>query len=346
MTNNDTPQTETSLNRRKDKTILRRLSKPLLVISSFLCFVLFFAYILQPDFCAAVTFWPIWIWAIPGMALSLAAIGVNKMAGLAVTFVWLLLVGFIAEEPLGLLRSCIYFERDCNSACTGGNCLRVISLNCAGGNLNAAEELYQYIPDIVLIQESPPLKDLKIFVEKLFTDGGEFVMEGDTAILARGRVTKTEVSNEHRLFMTGARVFLFSGLEIETFSVHLPPPVSGTNLFSSDCWQEHRDDRRMRLQKIAAIREHLGLINDSVPLVVGGDFNASPWTQAAKILSPRLYDSFGQGGIGWPGTAPAHLPLWRVDQIWTSRHFKTVKVWSENCKHSDHRIVICDLCRL
>lgn len=325
---------------------MRRLSKPLLVISSFLCFVLFFAYILQPDFCAAVTFWPIWIWAIPGMALSFAAIGVNKMAGLAVTFVWVLLVGFMAEEPLRLLRSCIYFERDCKSACTGGNCLRVISLNCAGGNLNAAEELFQYTPDIVLIQESPPPKDLKILVEKLFANEGEFVLEDDTAILGRGRITKSEVGSENRLFMVGGHIRLVSGVEIEAVSVHLSPPTACMNLLSPDCWREHRDDRRMRLQKIAAIREHLNLIDDSVPLVIGGDFNASPWTGAAKIFMPRLYDSFGQGGIGWPGTAPAHLPLWRVDQIWTSRHFKTVKVWSENCKHSDHRIVICDLCRL
>jgi hypothetical protein len=252
----------------------------------------------------------------------------------------------MAEEPLGLLRNCIYFRRDCKSTCTDGNCLRVVSLNCAGGDINAAKEITQYEPDMVFLQESPPLKDLKALADKLFSDGGEFVLEGDTTILARGLVTKTEVSNEQRLFMTGARISLSSGLEIETLSVHLSPPASGTNLFSPDCWREHRDDKRMRLKQIAAIKKHLDLISDTTPLVVGGDFNASPWIKASKLLSPRLCDSFKQAGVGWPGTGPSHIPLWRIDQIWTSNHFKIIKVRSENCKHSDHRIVICDLCKL
>ncbi len=97
---------------------------------------------------------------------------------------------------------------------------------------------------------------------------------------------------------------------------------------------------------LAAIDEHLIRIPQSVPVVVGGDFNAKPWAGATKILSRRLYDTFRKGGFGWPGTGPSHLPLWRVDQIWASRHFKTISVHSENCEHSDHRIVICDLCKL
>jgi hypothetical protein len=307
---------------------------------------LFFAYTFQPDFCAALTFWPVWIWAIAGIVLCLAAIGVNKKIRLPVVLMLILFVGLLGDEALGLLRSCIYFSRDCTSSSGSGDCLRIISLNCAGGNLSAAEELVQYAPDIVLLQESPPLNDLSALIRELFADEGEFVLEGDTAVLAHGRVTKTEVGHEHRLFMTGAKVCLPSGLEVEAISVHLPPPATATNLFSPDCWREHREDRKQRLKRIAAIGKYLVRIPESVPIVVGGDFNAKPWVAATKILSQRLYDTFEKGGFGWPGTGPSHLPLWRVDQIWTSRHFKTIKVHSENCRNSDHRMVICDLCRL
>lgn len=330
----------------KHKKNLRRLSKLLLAISVLLCIALFLAYTIQPDFCAAVTFWPVWIWAIAGIILSLVATGTNKKSRLAAMFIWLLLVGLTAEEPLALLQSFTRSNRDCKSYCPGGNCLRVISLNCAGGNIIATEDLFKYSPDIVLLQESPGVKDLDTLTQKLFGGKGEFVLQGDTAILANGRVIKTEVSKEDRLFMTGARVSLPSGLEIETLSIRLSPPATGTNLLSPDCWREHREDRRERLRQIGAIEEYLAPIDQNVPLIIGGDFNANPWRGAANALSPRLYDTFKKGGFGWPGTGPSHLPLWRVDQIWASRHFKTIKVRSETCKNSDHRIVICDLCRL
>lgn len=340
------PQSAKRTNRRAGGKTVRRLSALLIVTSGLFCVSLSFAYARQPDFCAALTFWPVWIWAIVGIALCLAAVGVNKNTRLSVTLMWILVVGIVADEASGLLRSCIYFGRGCRSSCESGICLRVASLNCAGGNLRAAEELLQYAPDIVLLQESPPLKDLSTLVKEFFADEGGFVLEGDTAVLARGRVRKTEVSHEHRFLMTGARVVMPSGLEVEAVSVHLPPPATATNLLSPDCWREHRRDRQQRLEKIAAIDKYLIPIPTSVPVVVAGDFNAKPWVGADRILSRRLYDTFDEGGFGWPGTGPSHLPLWRVDQIWSSRHFKTVRVHSKNCKNSDHRIVICDLCRL
>jgi hypothetical protein len=337
---------ESDLNNQRHKAVLRRFSKLLLSISIFLWIVLAPAYIFQPDFCAAVTFWPVWLWAISGIILSLIAVGVNIKARLIVTLVWVVSVGFVAEEPQSLLRG-IFFNRECKNVCTNGNCLRVISLNCAGGNIVAAEEISPYSPDIIFLQESPLAKDLEILTKKLFSDGGEFVLEGDTAILARGHVIKAEIRQDKWAFMmVGARVHLPSGIEIEATSVHLPSPATGTNLLSLDCWREHLEDRRLRLQRVAVINEHLKPIPDNVPLVVGGDFNAKPWTGASKILSLRLEDTFRQSGFGWPGTGPANFPLWRIDQIWASRHFKTVKVYGVTSKQSDHRMVICDLCKL
>ncbi len=319
----------------------RQLSKIVLVISIVLCVVFLFVYVIEPDFCAAVTFWPVYIWAILGIFLSLAAIGVDKKWRLIAAIFWIILVCFIAEEPLSILRTCIFSGK--SKGIDKRNYLRITSLNCAGGNPDAAEELFQYAPDIVLLQESPASKDLEILVKKLFPDGGEFVFEGDTAILARGHVIKSAVNRENRLFMTEATVSLPSGLAIETLSVHLTPPATGIDLFSLDCWREHIEDRKHRIKQITVINEQLEPIADDVSIIVGGDFNANPWRGATKILSSRLYDTFKKGGTGWPGTGPSHFPLWRVDQIWTSRQFKTVNVHSEHCKNSDHRIVICDL---
>jgi endonuclease/exonuclease/phosphatase (EEP) superfamily protein YafD len=334
MTNKDIP---------KQKAISKWFSKLLLGISSILCIVLAFTYAIEPDFCAALTFWPIWIWAVPGAVLSLVSLRLFKKAGLVVTFAWVLIVVLIAEEPLSFIRG--FISRDCTKSCVKGTCIRIVSLNCAGGNIEAVKELSRYSPDIVLLQESPQADILKIVVQTIFGAGVEFVLEGDTTILAKGRVIKTDIRREKRLFMTAARVKLSTNLEIEAVSVHLLPPATGTNLLSPACWQEHWDDRRLRIKQIEGIREYLDMVEENVPLIVGGDFNASPWAGEETLFSPHIFDTFKKGGIGWPGTGPTHFPLWRVDQVWASKHFKVVKVRSEKCKNSDHRIVICDLCR-
>jgi hypothetical protein len=303
-----------------------------------------FAYLIQPDFCAALTFWPIWIWAVPGITLSLVTLRVYKKTSIVVAIAWVLVIVFIAEEPLSLMRNCI--RREYNRTCANGICIRIVSLNCAGGNIEAAKEVARYAPDIVLFQESPPVDALKATTQMIFGDSGEFVMEGDTAILTKGHVTKIEISREKKLFMTAARVRLDSDLEIETVSVHLSPPATGINLLSPTCWKEHWNDRKLRIKLISGICEYLDTVEANVPLIVGGDFNVSPWTGEEKLFSPHLFDSFKQGGVGWPGTGPSHFPLWRVDQIWVSRNFKAIKVSSEKSNNSDHRLVICDLCKL
>lgn len=327
--------------RKKNATLL---SKSLLVISMFLCIALFLAYIIEPDFCAVITFWPAWIWGTLGIALALFSLSTNKKLPWAALSIWILFIIFEAEEPLAFLRSGLLFNRDCKNSCPAGNCLRVISLNCAGGNINAAEELLELSPDIVLLQESPQKKDLEILVQKLFAGKGELVIEGDTAILIRGRVIKTDTGKQGLSFMTAARAHLPSGPEIETISVHLTPPATAVNLLSPACWWEHYEDRQQRLKEIISLEKCLEPIDQNIPLLVGGDFNAVLWRGAIRVLSSRLNDVFKQSGRGWPGTAPFNLPLWRIDQIWVSKHLKPVKAWSEPSKNSDHRIVICDLC--
>ena len=58
------------------------------------------------------------------------------------------------EEPRSLCRS-VLFCKGWGTITKKENAIRVISLNCAGGNLKAAEEVIRYKPDIVLLQESP-----------------------------------------------------------------------------------------------------------------------------------------------------------------------------------------------
>lgn len=79
------------------------------------------------------------------------------------------------------------------------------------------------------------------------------------------------------------------------------------------------------------------------PVIVGGDFNAPPDDAALFPLRKRLFDTFRKSGRGWGNTGTNAYPLFRVDQIWASQHFRPESVRAQKTIHSDHRMVICDL---
>jgi len=151
------------------------------------------------------------------------------------------------------------------------------------------------------------------------------------------------LSKPHKIFMTMARVRLKSGFETEVVCLRLEPPVIESNLFSVNTWTAHRKDRKSRRNQVAKIIEQINHIPEKVPVIVGGDFNVSANDGCLNILRPRLTDTFARGGRGWGHTAINTVPLFRVDQIWASSHFKPFSVYSRKTKHSDHRMVICQM---
>lgn len=304
---------------------------------------LFLCYLLQPDSFAAITFYPSWIWAIPGTFLALLGLYAYKRIYVVAILGWLIFITTFAEEPKSIVRGYLLSTRNWVSGKAEEKTLRVISLNCAGGNLKAAEEVLQYKPDIVLLQEAPAKKEVELLAFKLFKDSGTIVWNIDTAIIAQGRIEQTPLLSSTRLLMAQTHVWLTSGVAVEVISVHLLPPTIEMNLFSPDCWKKHKEDRKLRRSQLTQIMDQLQLISESVPVIVGGDFNTTAGDGALRILKPRLHDSFQEGGIGWGHTALNNMPLFRVDQIWISRHFKAVSVFSKKTEHSDHRMVICNL---
>jgi endonuclease/exonuclease/phosphatase (EEP) superfamily protein YafD len=80
-----------------------------------------------------------------------------------------------------------------------------------------------------------------------------------------------------------------------------------------------------------------------LPVVVGGDFNEPGGDPLLRSVLPGLRDCFSVAGVGWGDTLINELPVWRVDQIWVSEHFRSEIVRARRTVNSDHRIVVCDL---
>ena len=155
-----------------------------------LCLTVAAVFWLQPDACAAMLVLPRWIWLLPG--LILAALGWtrrrNKVAIVAI-ILWLLYILFFAQE----IRSVIRFPHHLASDPKNASALRVISLNCNGGNEKAAAEVSGYHPDLVFFEESPLRPIVKSMATQLLGPQAESLGGSDVSIIARGKLTPIPV---------------------------------------------------------------------------------------------------------------------------------------------------------
>lgn len=331
------------LSRRLKKKILLWIGKLAATVSCVLLIAISCCFIFKPDSCAALTFFPPWAWGLLGITLAIFSVLYNKRILIISVIGWLIFILVFAEEPKSLPRGCFISNKTWQNI-SAEKKITVISLNCAGGNMQAAREVLPYKPDIVLLQEIPSDKeDLTSLARELFENNFAIAYGPDTAIIARGKLQQTPLARPLSMFMTQALVRLNSGIEIEVISTRLAPPTIEINLLSANCWAEHREDRKSRRKQIAQIVEQLNQVPKNHPIILGGDFNVSANDGCLEGLKSHLKDTFAQRGVGWGHTAINAVPLFRVDQIWADSHFKPFSVFSRKTKHSDHRMVICRL---
>ena len=312
--------------------------------SVLLWLALFVCYWRRPDSCAAVTVWPVWAWVLPGVVITVLAWDRRaKRAIVCSAVLWLLFLVVFAEEPLSLMRFGAWPDADWEDARQRGRGLRVVSLNCSGGSAAAAAEVARYRPDIVLLQESPGRESVRALGRRLFGRDTGVVWGIDASIIARGQARHIPTPDECRSLLTVARVRLASGIETYVVSARLVPPLVRMDLWSPSCWRAHTANRKARRAEVAQIMRTIDLLPRSVPLIVGGDLNAPAGDAAFWPLRRRLNDTFRAAGKGWGNTVLNDVPVLRFDQVWASENLRPSAVVARKTRHSDHRLVICDL---
>jgi len=314
-----------------------------LAISSMLCIGTGLALLTRPDSLAAITVYPTWSWALPGMAIAFA--GLNRKYPkpfLCVTALWAVHMVALSEEPRSILRFGALPTTEWNAALSRGRAIRIVSINCAGGNEKALAEVTPFNPDIVLVQETPSRRDVERVATAIFGNEAGSWVNFDAAIIARGRVVPI-VLNPARGFFAQARVELKSGITVDVFSVHAMTPPFRLDLWNPASWQAYSENRKTQREQFGVITKQIGEIRPDAPIVCGGDFNAMQGDPVAATMSPRLRDSFGEAGRGWGNTITNDTPGLRIDQVWISEQFKATTVYAHKTVESDHRMVICDL---
>jgi len=297
------------------------------------------ACIWRPDAISALTLIPAWCLLFAGViALAPAWRVRRRRAACLLTVLWLAFAVGWVEELSSLTRSAIVTIR--SGSAPAGRPLRIVSLNCANDHRCVAD-LQRAQPDVVLIQEAPGEEALADMAAQLFGDAGHVLAGGDTAILARGRVTARFVDRRTH-FVAGTVVFENGG-RLNCVSLRLATPVSRLDFWSGGFWDDHRQLRALHRRQLREVLARAGEFAPASGFVVGGDFNAPPIDRALDEIRPGLADSFARAGLGWGATGTNAWPLFRVDQVWTNPAVTVTQVTAEKTRYSDHRMVVCDV---
>jgi vancomycin resistance protein VanJ len=318
--------------------------RALLAGSTLLGLSLSFCYGTRSDGCAAVTVFPVWLWLVPGLfLLGLGWSRSTRRASTAVGILWLLYALIFSDEPAGLFRTRAWPAAGWEAARTRGKALRVVTLNCAGGMPEAAAEVTHYSPDIILLQESPDRREVEQLARQLFGTSAGVLAGPDASIIARGSLLPRPLPPVLRSYFVQASVRLSTGIKVEVISLRLAPGIVREDLWSPDCWREQTANRRARREQLRAVARQIDRLARETPLIFGGDFNAPAGDAVFRLLQPDLRDSFREGGTGWGNTIVNDMPVHRIDQVWISPAFRTAAVVARKTRHSDHRLVVCDL---
>lgn len=310
-----------------------------LVLAAFVAW----SYYSRADAFAAVTVFPIWAWLIPGGLLAvLGWRGSPRRLKAAGVLAWAAVAMIFADQPLAVVHRktpSATAESEQRSAPS----LRVISLNCNGGNLAAVRELAAYKPDLLLLQESPSRSRLEEAARELFGEQGSVVWSADASILARGQLTERPLPPNIAARAVWARLELARGGELEVISLRLEPGLVRCDLWSPECWIAQTANRQTRRKQLTDVLDTIGADFSHRSLVIGGDFNAPPGDAIFGSLAPSAHDAFGEAGRGWGNTIVNQFPVLRIDQIWIGDEIRAADAHAIAIHHSDHRAVVCDL---
>jgi len=312
-------------------------------------FVVMMCYINRWDHFVTITLIPIWIWAIFGISLSLFSLLFlkGKLAILSL-LIWLGTGLICADETPALmrevkdsyLRNKSTTKQDRGAKSDDPSHLRVITLNCSERNFDAAEELKSLNPDIIFLQECPPIPQLRQLAQHFFDEEGSYVSSWQCAIIARGKLS--QIGTEPLSSSVYATLKTPDGKEFDLINLHLQQSVPRFDIWNPNRWKTQVIIRRENRSQLIAIVEMFPKRAASWPRIIGGDFGTPPGDAIFRVLDPNFDDSFKAAGHGWSNTYSHHFPIVRTDQLWASPDLVPITGIVLPSNHSDHRIVVCD----
>lgn len=189
-------------------------------------------------------------------------------------------------------------------------------------------------PDVVFIFESSRLAeetlaelDLPYEIFSAIDDDRQY---GPTALIRPGMsASKLAFSNEGGGAVRVETVL--GGAPVAVFGIHPPSP--------STPWRAEARDRFLE-------RSAAAIADEAIPVVVAGDFNATPWSRGFRLLTGPADLANSQEGFGYASTWPAQLPAFLripLDHVLHSRNLTVISREVGPTLSSDHRPVRAEI---
>jgi endonuclease/exonuclease/phosphatase family metal-dependent hydrolase len=202
--------------------------------------------------------------------------------------------------------------------------LRVLVHNVRGfkaGPEQAAAAVAEHVPDLAMITEAGTRRRLHRYAKALDMEPAApsllpLARTVRNAVLVRPpwRIVRFHVHRFHaskRFYPRGAAVCVAgrAGYRVHALSVHLG--LSG-------------DERRRHAEELTNL-----IAGFTGPVLIGGDFNEGPRSEAIRWISERYWDTWMQGGDrdASGATFPAGDPASRIDYLFASEQFRIDGAW-------------------
>jgi vancomycin resistance protein VanJ len=211
----------------------------------------------------------------------------------------------------------------------------------------------RYQPDVVVFQEALGWADdtrtRQVLAERFA--GWALVYSGDVCIASRWPLAGQETR------FVGPRRVKYSGDPRKALRVWVQAPfgrfqVIGTHFYTAMGAASLRREWRnlpgyiggtLRARREQAEELSEWLRPGAEPLLLAGDFNTPPRGRVYGLLRRSLGDCFADSAWGWGYTYPSRFPLLRIDYLFRSRHWQTVRCEVGGEAGSDHRPVFAEL---
>jgi len=344
-------------------TPLRHVPVPLRRFLSFTCVLaslslhalVVFTFAFRWDKAALVTIVPFWGWCLLGIAIGLFGLVWHRSIAIwALMTLWIITLLSGSDERRGLFRPSFGQTlppptEESAPHLRSPDQLRVITLNCHNGNLDAVKDAILFEPDILFLQEPPPPSQLRPIATELFGDKAILAYSFGSAMIARGNAFQSYrftypsgLPSQRGVF---GRLTLVDDRYIDIANLHLLSAERCWAFWSRPCWQAHANNRRQRRIGLTLSLNSLQSATRELPpapSIIAGDFNAPAGDASLSPLTENHFDAYKKVGKGMGNTFPSHFPLHRIDQIWLSHTLEPLRLNTIATPHSDHRFIVCD----
>lgn len=170
------------------------------------------------------------------------------------------------------------------------------------------------------------------------------VLEHEQRLLrdASGR-PMTRVVRMH--FRWEGRDAVLYNLHLRTFGAGKPWTDVRRDPFSWAFWrhylQQYREAYLARAREVEQVERMLA--EETLPLLLCGDFNSTPHNWAYQRLADGRQDVFKEAGRGWGATYHARLPFARIDHVLASMDWAPTTARIDTSSISDHRPLLVQL---